>query len=686
MSDSRDPLRGPALDEVESAGAGVGPGSAERVGAGDWSVDDARALYRFSDWGAGFFDVGESGSVVVRPDGEAGREVDLAGVVGGLRERDIQTPVLIRFSDILRTTLGRLREAFRKAIAENEYAGSYTGLYPVKVNQQHHVVDEVRRAGEELGFGLEVGSKPELLAVLALTADTPGQLIVCNGFKDARYIEATTLAAKLGRRIVPVIENMEELRLVVGFAERYGVRPMIGVRVKLSSAGSGRWSESGGSRSKFGLFVSELLDAAELLDEHGMLDCLRLVHCHVGSQVQDIRTIKDTVSELAQVYVRLKEMGATLGYLDVGGGVGVDYTGAQANRNSSMNYTAEEYASDVVYRIGSVCNAAGVEHPTILTECGRAMVAYASVLVVDVLGSTGPKRLEEVGDPKRLVGEGEQVPQPILDLYDAHEAVRPERVSECYHDAMSALEAAMTLFNLGYLSLPMRGLAERLFWSVCTEIAGVCESMEEGEIPEELWDLERVLSDVYFCNFSLFQSLPDSWAIDQLFPIVPIQRLGERPTRRAVLADITCDSDGKVDRFIGDGDESATLEVHALRENEQYMLGFFLVGAYQETLGDLHNLFGDTHVVHLSVDEEGGWVVEEFVPGDTTREVLRYMQYSPERLGARFERDCERAVRSERVTLAEARVLRRFFGSGLSSYTYLDGPDPDAGPTEQGSR
>jgi arginine decarboxylase len=397
--------------------------------------------------------------------------------------------------------------------------------------------------------------------------------------------------------------------------------------------------------------------------------------------MQDIRTIKNTIGELAQVYVRLKELGAKLGYLDVGGGVGVDYTGEQENRPSSMNYTLDEYASDVIYRIGSVCDAAGVPHPTVLTECGRAMVAHASVLVVDVLGSTGPRRLEVVGDPRRWVSEGETVPQPILDLYDAHEAVSPERVSECYHDATQALESAMTLFNLGYLSLPLRGLAERLFWSVCTSVADVCQRMPEDEIPAELWNLHRVLSDVYFCNFSLFQSLPDAWAIDQVFPIAPIHRLDERPTRNAVLADITCDSDGTVDRFIGEGEgeDGRVLEVHDLRDGEDYLLGFFLVGAYQETLGDLHNLFGDTHVVHLSVDDQSGWVIEEFVPGDTTREVLGYMQYTPDRLASRFERDCEEAVRRGRVTVGEARVLRRFFSSSLSSYTYLDGPDPESG-------
>lgn len=663
----------------------VAHGKAQGAPAGDeWTPEAAAEHYGFGGWGRGYFAVSERGTVVVCPRGsdeDVGKvEVDLLEVVEGLRERDIGTPVLLRFDDVVRHNLLTLRRAFDDAITENEYEGAYSAVYPIKVNQQRSLVEEVRIAGAGLGFGLEVGSKPELLAVLALTTDTPDQLIVCNGFKDSTYIEAVILAAKLGRCIVPVIENLEELRLIIEHAERYGVRPSIGVRVKLSSSGSGKWRDSSGSRSKFGVFVSELLDVHAELDAHDMLDCLHLLHCHIGSQVQDIRNIKDAVNELAQVYVRLVEMGAGLRYLDVGGGLGVDYTGTQTNSESSMNYTVEEYASDVIYRTGAVCTKAGVAHPHILSESGRAMVAFGSVLVVDVVHATGPRKFDAPADLSAYRDASGDIPQPIIDIFDAHEAVRPERLTECYHDAAQGLDAANTMFSLGYLSLPLRGLAERLYWATCSRIEAVCRTMDDP--PEELAPLDVVLSDVYFCNFSVFQSLPDSWAIDQLFPITPIHRLDEQPTRRAILADITCDSDGVVDHFITSGggprrNPRPTLDVHALTPGEPYLLGLYLVGAYQETLGDLHNLFGDTHVVHITIDTDAGgcgWSIGEFVEGDTAAEVLQYMQYSPQRLSTMLYRDCERAVKHGDMTLAEARVLRRFFDWGLASYTYLDRP------------
>ena len=441
--------------------------------------------------------------------------------------------------------------------------------------------------------------------------------------------------------------------------------------MKLAAAGAGRWHDSSGARSKFGLTVSELLEMVALLRDHGMLDCLKLLHCHSGSQVQDIQRFKDVITELAHVYVELANQGAALEMLDIGGGLGVDYKGDQSNSFSSMNYTIEEFANDVVYRVASVCDASNMKHPTLITECGRAMVAYSSVLVFNVLGSTGPNKFDRAPSPAEaavLTDQSEEIPQPILDLQGAHDSIHPERLLECYHDAQKARDEAMTLFRLGYLTLPQRAMAERLFWRTCM---GIRDMRDKHEVEmEELDELDVILSDVYFCNFSLFQSLPDHWAIDQLFPIMPIHRLSEQPTRRAVLADITCDSDGKIDQFIGDGETPSTLQLHPLN-GEDYYVGVFLVGAYQETLGDLHNLFGDAHAVHIRL-EDGVPAIEEIVKGDTVGEVLSYVQYDPPRFTTQLARDCERAVRAGVLTVQERQVLIDFYESGLASYTYLE--------------
>ncbi len=631
-----------------------------------WTIADAEALYRTESWGDGYFGINERGHVFARV---AGAEIDLRDVMEGLRVRSINPPVLLRFTDILSDRLRRLADAFTRAMEENHYRGRYRAVYPIKVNQQHHIVEELSAFGKTHGFGLEVGSKPELLAVMAMTGGKTEQPIICNGFKDARYIEAVILATKLGRTIIPVVENLNELRLIIDYSKRYDVRPRIGVRVKLEAQGSGRWMESAGSRSKFGLFVSEVLDMVAELRSHDMLGCLELLHCHNGSQVQDIRRIKNAVTELAHIYVELVRMGAGMKIIDIGGGVGVDYRGDQANAPGSMNYTLDEYASDVVYRIGSVCDAKGVEHPTIVTECGRAMVAYSSVLVFNVLGRTGPGMFREAPDLKGVAADPRTLPQPIQDLRTAFESVTVERLAECYHDAQQARDAARSLFTLGYLSLEMRALAERLFWATCARVRAVRQTLDEDW--EELDELDQILSDVYFCNFSLFQSLPDSWAIDQVFPIMPIHRLDERPTRKAVLADVTCDSDGQIDFFIDEGGTKRVLDVHRLAPGEEYYIGTFLVGAYQETLGDLHNLFGDTHAVHISV-EDGQWGIDEVVTGDTAREVLGYVQYDADGFARQLRRECERAVREGRLTAHETRTLVQYYESGLSGYTYLE--------------
>jgi len=635
-----------------------------------WRIEDSLDLYNVAAWGKGYFSVNDAGHVVVRPDTTQEREIDLLEVVEGLQARDLSTPVVVRFSDILAHRLKRLHDAFASAIAENDYKNRYSAVYPIKVNQQRLVVEEVYRYGREYGFGLEVGSKPELLAVMAMTENAPERLIVCNGFKDDSYIEAVTLATKLGRTIIPVVENFEELGLILKHAAAYQVRPRIGVRVKLFSEGSGRWSASAGEKSKFGLFITEILELFNVLKSHDMLDCLQLVHCHPGSQLQDIRRVKDAINELAHVYAELKLMGAGLQYIDVGGGLGVDYDGSGTNFASSMNYTLNEYANDVVYRVASVCNARDIPHPMIVSESGRAIAAYHSVLIFDALGSSALDKFRVTGYEAEDYSGDEELPQPVQDLFEAYRAVSERRLVECYHDALTAREQVLQMFNLGLLSLEFRGLAERLYWATCAKIRDACRKLER--LPEELDDLEAILSDTYFCNFSVFQSLPDSWAIEQLFPIVPIHRLDERPTRTAVLADITCDSDGKIDHFVSMRDVKRTLELHELRSGEKYYLAAFLVGAYQETLGDLHNLFGDTHVVHVRLHDEGGWWIEEIVKGDTANKVLEYMEYDVAELYPALARDCERAIRDGRMTIAESQALKRFYESELDGYAYLE--------------
>jgi arginine decarboxylase len=635
-----------------------------------WRIEDSLDLYNVTAWGKGYFSINAAGHVVVRPDTTEEREIDLLEVVEGLQARDLSTPVVVRFSDILAHRLKRLHDAFASAITENDYKNRYAAVFPIKVNQQRLVVEEVYRYGRDYGFGLEVGSKPELLAVMAMTENAPERLIVCNGFKDDSYIEAVTLATKLGRTIIPVVENFEELGLILKHAAAYQVRPRLGVRVKLFSEGSGRWSATAGEKSKFGLFITEILELFAVLKSRDMLDCLQLVHCHPGSQLQDIRRIKDAINELAHVYAELKLMGAGLQYIDVGGGLGVDYDGSGTNFASSMNYTLNEYASDVVYRIASVCNARDIPHPMIVSESGRATAAYHSVLIFDALGSSALDKFHVTGYEAEDYSGEEELPQPVQDLFEAYRAVSERRLVECYHDALTAREQVLQMFNLGLLSLEFRGLAERLYWATYAKIRDACRKLER--LPEELEDLESILSDTYFCNFSVFQSLPDSWAIDQLFPILPIHRLDERPTRTAVLADITCDSDGKIDHFVSLRDVKRTLELHELRSGEKYYMAAFLVGAYQETLGDLHNLFGDTHVVHVRLHDEGGWWIEEIVKGDTANKVLEYMEYDVAELYPALARDCERAIRDGRMTIAESQALKRFYESELDGYAYLE--------------
>ncbi len=638
-------------------------GRLKHVGAGEvWSVSDASELYEVPRWGKGYFSVSSGGNVMVHPTKDPSAAIDLKQLADDLQARGINLPLLIRFSDILRHRLSDIHDAFKAAIAQHQYGGRYCCVYPIKVNQQRQVVEEVLNFGAPYRFGLEAGSKPELLAVIAMASnDTP---IICNGFKDAEYIETVMLATKMGRNIIPVVEKYTELELILEYCEKVGVRPQIGMRVKLAARGGGRWQGSGGYRSKFGLTVGEILHGLEALKQRGMADCFKLLHFHLGSQIPNIRVVKHALNEAARIYTELHKSGAGLQYLDVGGGLGVDYDGSQTNFESSTNYTLEEYANDVVYHIQSVCDDAGVPHPTIVSESGRAVVAYHSVLVFNVLGVSG---FGGNGGPR--LPNPEEVEQPLIDLTDTFNNLTTRNALEGYHDAQQALDMALNLFSGGYLPLTQRVQAETLYWAILLKLQKLVQQMDD--VPEDLQNLDEQLSSTYFCNFSLFQSIPDSWAIGQLFPVMPIHRLQERPTEHAVLGDITCDSDGKIDQFIDRRDVKRTLPLHAFGD-DPYYLGVFLVGAYQEILGDMHNLFGDTHAVHIRLDGNGNVVLEAVIKGDTVREVLDYVEFDAEMLLHRMRVDVEAAVREGRIELELSGRLLRFYEDGLHGYTYLE--------------
>jgi arginine decarboxylase len=629
-----------------------------------WTVTDASELYEIERWGKSYFSIGPNGHVRVHATKDTERSIDLKQLVDHLQLRGIGLPILIRFRDILRQRLADIHGAFATAIAQHQYDGRYFCVYPIKVNQQRQVVEEVLDFGRPYDFGLEAGSKPELLAVVAMaTNETP---IICNGFKDAEFVEMAMLAHKMGRRIIPVVEKYTELGLILEYARKVGVRPNIGMRVKLASRGGGRWQSSGGYRSKFGLTVAEVRQGLEELKSYGMQDCFKLLHFHLGSQIPNIRIIKGALNEAARIYTELVKEGAGLELLDVGGGLGVDYDGSQTNFESSVNYTLEEYANDVVYHVQTVCDDAGVKHPTIVSESGRAIVAHHSVLVFNVLGVSGFG--EEELPPN---GHGDELEQPLVDLKETYQNLTVRNALEGYHDAQQALDMALNLFNGGYLPLGQRCLAETLYWAICTKLRKLAQQMDD--VPEDLQGLDDTLADTYFCNFSLFQSIPDSWAIKQLFPVMPIHRLNEPPTREAVLGDITCDSDGKIDQFIDRRDVKRTLALHPFT-GEPYYLGVFLVGAYQEILGDLHNLFGDTHAVHVSLDATGNVMLESVIKGDTVREVLDYVEFDSDMLVRKLRDTLETAVRDGRMDFEESGRLLRFYEDGLHGYTYLEDP------------
>ncbi|MFW6059226.1 MAG: biosynthetic arginine decarboxylase [Phycisphaeraceae bacterium] len=630
-----------------------------------WSPEKSAELYSIDNWSNGYFAINDAGHVVVRPTTEPAPQIDLKVLVEELRRRDLNPPLLIRFSDILKHRLCAIADAFDTAIRENAYQSNYRCVYPIKVNQQRHVVEEIQSLGAAHGFGLEAGSKPELLAIMAMVGDddTP---IICNGFKDAQFIEAVILATKIGKHVIPVVEKFSELGLIIEYARKHDVRPRIGVRVKLDARGAGRWEDSGGERSKFGLFVSEVVEAVETLRAQDMLDCLKLLHMHLGSQINNIGNIKSALNEQVRIYTELRQMGAGLEYLDVGGGLGVDYDGTQTTAGTSVNYSLQEYANDVVYHVKAGCDAADVPHPTLISESGRAMVAYHSVLVFNVLGTSSFDRFE----PPAPMNDAQfnDLPRPVQTLVEAHHELNEDNFAEAYHDADLAREETIHLFNLGYCSLEHRALAQRLYFTICARVLQFIRDLPQ--VPEEFQGLESLLSDTYFCNFSIFQSMPDSWAIEHMFPVMPIHRLNEEPTGRGVLVDITCDSDGRIDHFISPRGRQPVLPLHPYRGGD-YFLAAFLVGAYQEILGDLHNLFGDTNAVHVSIDDHGEPSIDEVIEGDTIGEVLQYVQFKPDELRRAFRKQVEQAVRDRKLDVDEARLLRRFYEGGLNGYTYL---------------
>ena len=627
-----------------------------------WTIEDSKELYNINGWGVSYFGINEEGNVYVSPSKDQTR-IDLKEVMNELALRDVTTPVLLRFPDILDNRIEQTASCFQKAKKEYDYKAENFIIYPIKVNQMQPVVEEIISHGRKFNLGLEAGSKPELHAVIAVQCQSDS-LIICNGYKDQSYIELALLAQKMGKRIFIVIEKLNELEIIAKAAKKLNVKPNLGIRIKLASSGSGKWEESGGDASKFGLTSSELLEALRILDEKGLHNCLRLIHFHIGSQITKIRRSQTALREAAQFYINLHKMGYNVDFVDCGGGLGVDYDGTRSpSSESSVNYTIQEYVNDCVYTFVDAANKNNIQHPNIITESGRSLAAHHSVLVIDVLETASLPRMSEEFEPT------ETDHQLVKDLYEIWDNLNPRSILEDWHDAEQIRDEALDLFAHGIVDLKTRAEIEGMYWSICREINTLTKQLKH--VPEELRKMDKLLADKYFCNFSLFQSLPDSWAIDQLFPILPIQRLDERPTRNATLQDITCDSDGKIANFVTNRHISHVLPVHQLKKTEQYYLGVFLVGAYQEILGDMHNLFGDTNAVHISV-KDGRYHIDQIIDGETVEEVLDYVQYNPKKLVRQLEIWVAKSVKAGKISLEEGKEFLSNYRSGLYGYTYLE--------------
>ena len=634
-----------------------------------WTIESARALYNIQRWGAKYFDINEAGHVTARPLQDAGATVDLTDVIEEAKSRGLKFPLLIRFQDILRHRVEAINKAFQNSIAEFNFQGKYRGVFPIKVNQLREVVEEILDAGKPYDFGLEVGSKPELFAGLALQ-NHQGCLVICNGYKDAEFIKMALLGIKLGKRVIMVVEKLEELRHIIAISKQIGVEPLIGIRARLLSKGAGKWAESGGENAKFGLSTVELLTATELLKAENWSHCLKLLHFHIGSQVPDILTVKKAVQEAARFYAKLVKMGFAIEFMDVGGGLGVDYDGSRSAFDSSTNYSLQEYTNDIVYYIADVCNAEKVPHPDIVSESGRAIVAHHSVLIVEVFGA-----IEKIR-PGEAFQYGDNEHPLVRELLDIKKNLAKLNKLEAFHDAQERKEDAQQMFALGVLDLPEKAKIENLYWEISREV--VAYFKDQAYVPEEIRKLEDSLGDQYLCNFSVFQSLLDHWALGQLFPIMPIARLHEKPTREGTLVDITCDSDGAINKFIDLRDVRDTLPLHSLIANgdgkpEPYYLGFFLMGAYQDIMGDLHNLFGRVNEVHvfLEPDEPTGYYIEEIIEGNTIIHSLTAVQYDENELKRQMKAQIDEAIKSDRMKPNEGMRLLDDYERGLKAYTYL---------------
>ena len=627
-----------------------------------WRIGDSEELYNITGWGTSYFGINDKGHVVVTPR-KNGVSVDLKELVDELQLRDVASPMLIRFPDILDNRIEKMSSCFKQAAEEYGYKAENFIIYPIKVNQMRPVVEEIISHGKKFNLGLEAGSKPELHAVIAVNTDSDS-LIVCNGYKDESYIELALLAQKMGKRIFLVVEKMNELKLIAKMAKQLNVQPNIGIRIKLASSGSGKWEESGGDASKFGLTSSELLEALDFLESKGMKDCLKLIHFHIGSQVTKIRRIKTALREASQFYVQLHSMGFNVEFVDIGGGLGVDYDGTRSsNSEGSVNYSIQEYVNDSISTLVDVSDKNGIPHPNIITESGRALTAHHSVLIFEVLETA---TLPEWDDEEEIAPDAHELVQELYGIWDS---LNQNKMLEAWHDAQQIREEALDLFSHGIVDLKTRAQIERLYWSITREINQIAGGLKHA--PDEFRGLSKLLADKYFCNFSLFQSLPDSWAIDQIFPIMPIQRLDEKPERSATLQDITWDSDGKIANFISTRNVAHYLPVHTLKKTEPYYVAVFLVGAYQEILGDMHNLFGDTNAVHVSVNEKG-YNIEQIIDGETVAEVLDYVQYNPKKLVRTLETWVTKSVKEGKISLEEGKEFLSNYRSGLYGYTYLE--------------
>ena len=627
-----------------------------------WTIEDSKELYNINGWGVSYFGINNKGDVYVSPC-KNNAQIDLREVMDELALRDVTPPVLLRFPDILDNRIEKTASCFQQAKEEYDYKGENFIIYPIKVNQIQPVVEEIISHGRKFNLGLEAGSKPELHAVIAVQCQSDS-LIICNGYKDQAYIELALLAQKMGKRIFIVVEKLNELETIAKVAKKLNVKPNLGIRIKLASSGSGKWEESGGDASKFGLTSAELLQALDILKQKGMQECLRLIHFHIGSQITKIRRIQTALREAAQFYINLHKMGYDVEFVDCGGGLGVDYDGTRSsNSESSVNYSIQEYVNDCIYTFVDAADKNGIRHPNIITESGRSLTAHHSVLVIDVLETASLPEMPEEFEAKA------NDHQLVKDLYEIWDNLNPRTMLEDWHDAEQIRDEALELFSHGIVDLKTRAEIERMYWSVAHEINALAKSMKH--VPEELKNLDKLLADKYFCNFSLFQSLPDSWAIDQLLPIMPKPGLTERPTRHATLQDITCDSDGKISNFVADGHIKHVLPIHALRKNENYHLGVFLIGAYQEILGDMHNLFGDTNAVHISV-KDGKYHIDQIIDGETVEEVLDYVQYNPKKLVRQLETWVTKSVKEGKISLEEGKEFLGTYRSGLYGYTYLE--------------